>query len=307
MRLTRRELAFAAAGLLACNKAPAVVSRSVRRVAQALPVLQTMDGAGVRLNRIIGQPALRHLDPFILLDRFHSANPDDYVRGFPDHPHRGFETVTVMLEGRFRHRDSKGNHGVITGGGAQWMTAGKGIVHSEMPDQSDGLLSGFQLWINLPRAEKLCLQHYEDMAPEKVLAGNLPAGRLKIISGEVEGLRGPLPPRSTQPTLFTLTLDSDRPLELDVASGHAAFVFVHQGDVEVGPEGAPSAGAGTLAVLGEGNRLRLRALSAPSAVLVAAGKPLAEPIVQRGPFVMNSEAEIEQAFADYRAGVLDRS
>ncbi|MFT3839316.1 MAG: pirin family protein [Myxococcaceae bacterium] len=306
MRLSRRSLVLASAAFAAC-RSPAVVSRTVRRVTTSLPVLPTVDGAGVALNRVIGQPALRHLDPFIMLDRFHSSDPNDYVRGFPDHPHRGFETVTVMLEGRFRHRDSKGNHGIISGGAAQWMTAGKGIVHSEMPDQTEGLLSGFQLWINLPRNEKLCAQHYEDITADKIAEGNLAAGTARVISGDVEGLKGPLPQRSTEPTLMTLALITDRPFELDLPKGHAAFVFVHQGDVEIGPDGSKPTPASTVTVLEDGNRIRLRALSAPSTVLIAAGKPLNEPIVQRGPFVMNTDAEIAQAFADYRAGTLDRT
>jgi len=306
MLLTRRDLALASAALVAC-RGPTVVSRTVRRVSQTLPAMPTVDGAGVALNRIIGQPLLRHLDPFVLLDRFHSSNPDDYVRGFPDHPHRGFETVTLMLDGRFRHRDSKGNHGVITGGAAQWMTAGKGIVHSEMPDQTEGLLSGFQLWLNLPRAEKLCAQHYEDLSPSRIAEGKVAAGTLRVVAGDVDGLKGPLPPRSTQPTMFTLALQTDAPLELDVPKSHTAFVFVHQGDVELGPEGSAPIPAHSLAVLEDGNRVRLRALSAPSTVLFIAGKPLNEPIVQRGPFVMNTEAEIAQAWSDFRAGTLDNS
>jgi redox-sensitive bicupin YhaK (pirin superfamily) len=306
VRLTRRSFVLASAAFAAC-RGPSVVSRTVRRVSMSLPAMPTVDGAGVALNRVIGQPQLHHLDPFVMLDRFHSSDPNDYVRGFPDHPHRGFETVTVMLEGRFRHRDSKGNHGIISGGAAQWMTAGKGIVHSEMPDQTSGLLSGFQLWINLPHTEKMCAQHYEDITADRIAQGELPAGTARVISGDVEGLKGPLPKRSTEPTLMTLSLTTDRPFELDVPKGHAAFVFVHQGDVEIGPDGSTATPAGSVAVLEDGNRIRLRALSAPTAVLIAAGKPLNEPIVQRGPFVMNTDAEIAQAFADYRAGTLDQT
>jgi redox-sensitive bicupin YhaK (pirin superfamily) len=276
--------------------------------------MPTSDGAGVKLTRIIGQPALRHLDPFVLLDRIHSSDPEAYIRGFPDHPHRGFETVTVMLEGRMRHRDSRGNHGLIGGGGAQWMTAGRGIVHSEMPEQETGALHGFQLWVNLPAREKMCPQFYQDLPPSHLAEASLsPAGsRLRVIAGSANGLsgpvHGPVRDRPTEPTLLTLTLADDTPFELEVASGHNVLAFVYQGSVAVGPEGvATRADEGAVAVLGPGNRIRLRAPEEASGVLLAAGRPLGEPIVQRGPFVMNTEEEIARAFADYRAGVLDKT
>jgi redox-sensitive bicupin YhaK (pirin superfamily) len=283
-------------------------------VLQALRGMATQDGAGVKLARIIGQPALRNLDPFVLLDRIHSSDPDAYVRGFPDHPHRGFETVTVMLEGRMRHRDSRGNHGLIGGGGAQWMTAGRGIVHSEMPEQDAGALHGFQLWVNLPAREKMCAQFYQDLQPAQLAEASLSSAgsRVRVIAGNVNGLsgpvHGPVRERPTEPTLLTLALADDTPFELEVASGHNAFAFVYGGSVVVGPEGAGTrVDEGTIAVLGPGNRVRLRAPEEPGGVLLAAGRPLGEPIVQRGPFVMNTEEEIARAFADYRAGVLDRT
>jgi redox-sensitive bicupin YhaK (pirin superfamily) len=313
--------ALAVAGVLGCRSStspspsPAIVSLTQRRVARVLSGMATTDGAGVHLTRILGQPALRHLDPFVLLDRIHSDDPDAYVRGFPDHPHRGFETVTVMLEGRMRHRDSRGNHGLITGGGAQWMTAGRGIVHSEMPEampeaeQGRGTLHGFQLWVNLPAREKMCPQYYQDLSPGQLAEASLSSGgsRVRVVSGHANGVTGPLRDRPTAPSLLTLSLADDTPFELELPAGHTAFVFVHAGAVDVGADGASTRlGEGSIAVLGEGNRVRIRAPEQTSGVLLAAGRPLGEPIVQRGPFVMNTEGEIQRAWADYRAGVLDR-
>lgn len=313
--LTRRRFLegtglWAASTALGCRSvtAPAIASVTRRSVARVLAGMPTKDGAGVELARVIGQPHFRHLDPFILLDRFHSDEPGAYIRGFPNHPHRGFETVTVMLEGRMRHKDSRGNQGLITGGGSQWMTAGRGIVHSEMPEQAQGLMSGYQLWVNLPSKEKMCPQYYQDLAPSAITESTLAtgAGRVRVISGDVNGLVGPVRTRPTQPLVATAVLEDDRPFEVDVPTDHAAFVFVGGGEVDLGPEnGEAVVGMGRIAVLGAGERIRMRARMR-SEVLIAAGKPLREPIVQRGPFVMNTEAEIEQAWADYRAGVLDK-
>jgi hypothetical protein len=289
---------------------PPVIGRAARSVIQQLPGMPTTDGAGVRLTRIIGQPALRHLDPFVLLDRFHSDDPGAYIRGFPDHPHRGFETVTVMLSGRVRHKDSRGNHGLILGGGAQWMTAGRGIIHSEMPEQVEGFMSGYQLWINLPAREKMCPQFYQDLQPAQLAEDRLGPGgsKIRVIAGHEGALSGPVRERPTAPILLTAALEDERPFELDTPAGHAAIAFVSSGEVEIGAEHAPTVvGAGTLAVLGPGDRLRLRARGQRSDVLVAAARPIGEPIVQRGPFVMNTEAEIQKAWDDYRSGVLDRT
>jgi redox-sensitive bicupin YhaK (pirin superfamily) len=283
-----------------------VISRAWRSVARTLAGMPTTDGAGVQLTRVIGQPALRHLDPFVLLDRIASDDPSAYIRGFPDHPHRGFETVTVMLAGRVRHKDSRGNRGLIVGGGAQWMTAGRGIVHSEMPEQEQGLLSGFQLWVNLPAAEKMCPQAYQDLAPGQIAEDRFgPSGsRARIIAGP----GGPVRERPTQPVLATVALEDDRAFEIDTPRTHSAFAFVTSGEVEIGPEGgAERVPEGRLALLGPGDRIRVRAMDRRSEVLVAAGRPLGEPIVQRGPFVMNTEDEIRRAFDDYRAGVLDKT
>ena len=207
-----------------------------------------------------------------------------------------------------RHRDSRGNAGLITGGGAQWMTAGRGIVHSEMPEQERGLMSGFQLWVNLPAREKLCPQAYQDLAPQRIAEERLDrnGGLLRVIAGRTSGVSGPVRQRPTQPLLLTARLEDDRPLELEIPSGHSGFVFVSNGEVAIGAEPGTAVAEGSIALLTAGHRLRLRATNRRSEVLVAAGRPLHEPIVQRGPFVMNTEAEIERAIADYRAGVLDR-
>jgi hypothetical protein len=300
-----------ASSLAGCrgSEAPAAVSRSLRSVTRRLPGMPTTDGAGVRLSRVIGQPALRHLDPFVLLDRFHSDDANAYIKGFPDHPHRGFETVTVMLAGRMRHRDSRGNQGLITGGGAQWMTAGRGIVHSEMPEQEQGLMSGYQLWVNLPAKEKMCPQFYQDLTPAQIPEEGLsPAGsKVRMIAGHTSKSTGPVRPHATEPILATVALEDDRAFELDTPEGHNAFVFVGKGEVEIGAEGdAARVGEGTIALLGNGSRIRVRARDQRAEVLLAAARPLGEPIVQRGPFVMNSEEEIQKAWADYRAGVLDK-
>ncbi len=319
MRPTRRELvvgtgALAAGTLLGCrtspsSSSPAVVSTSDRTVARTLAGMPTSDGAGVKLLRVIGQPALRNLDPFIMLDRIHSNEPNAYIKGFPDHPHRGFETVSVMLDGNMRHKDSRGNHGLITGGGAQWMTAGRGIVHSEMPEQEAGLLSGFQLWVNLPAKEKMCPQFYQDLQPSQIAAAALSGGgAVRVISGHANGLVGPVRDRPTAPTLLTLALGDDAAFDLDTPMDHTAFAFVHSGSAWVGPESnATRITGGTLAVLSRGTRVRIRAREEKAGILVAVGKPIGEPIVQYGPFVMNTEAEIQKAFEDYRAGILDKA
>lgn len=307
--LERRRFLAGAAGLLlascgrpASNAAPAVRVAALRPVLQTLPGLPTKDGAGVSLLRVIGQRALSQLDPFLLLDRFHSDDPNAYIRGFPDHPHRGFETVTVMLEGHMLHRDSKGNAGNIRGGGAQWMTAGRGIIHSEMPQQVDGLMSGFQLWINLPAREKMQAPAYQDLQRDRIPAVALGGGGVaKVIVGRAFDTSGPVSAPSTEPVVATLVLEDDTPVEIPTPPSHTAWLFVHTGEVLVGESRVP---AGTLAVLGAGERVRLRADQQRSGVLFAAAKPLHEPIARRGPFVMNTEAEIEQAFADYRAGTL---
>ncbi len=291
------------------SAAPALHARTQRIVERVFTGMPTSDGAGVKLDRVIGQRALRNLDPFLMLDRFHSDDPGAYIAGFPSHPHRGFETVTVMLDGRMRHRDSQGNSGLIGGGGAQWMTAARGIIHSEFPEQDRGLMSGFQLWINLPAAEKMGPQAYQDLQPDQLAEGKLNAAGslLRVIAGDAQGLKGPVRERPTQPLLLTAVLADDQPLELELPAGHTAFAFVSSGEVAMGPDdGARTIQEGQLAILGPGTRFRARATNRRSALLFAAGRPLHEPIVQRGPFVMNTEEEIRKAYEDYRSGVLDK-
>ncbi len=314
--LTRRRLLLglgvgAAAGLLGCRggaqaAGPLVRGVTARGVLSLYAGMPTTDGAGVRLLRVIGQPALSTLDPFVLLDRIHSDEPGAYIRGFPDHPHRGFETVTVMLDGRMRHHDSKGNGGLISGGGAQWMTAGRGIVHSEMPEQTAGLLSGFQLWINLPAREKMRAQEYQDIQRDRIPAVGLTGGgAANVIVGRALDAEGPVAHRTTEPLLMTLMLEDDRLVEIPTPREHTAFVFVHTGEavLQTGSNDARIP-AGTLAVLTPGEVIRLRADTQRTGVLLAAAKPIGEPIARRGPFVMNTEAELDQAWADYRAGTL---
>lgn len=321
MSLSRRALlsGLSSAALVGCSSEPRLrASRSAtsgapagrvvagREALTVIPGIPTQDGAGVSLTRVIGQRALDHLDPFLLLDELHSDEANAYIRGFPDHPHRGFETITVMLDGRMRHRDSRGGHGLITGGGVQWMTAGRGLVHSEMPEQEEGMLWGFQLWLNLPRAEKMCAQQYQDLAPERIAEHRLPGGGLlRAIAGEVLGVDGPVEPRSTAPVLFTAVLRDESPLTIDLPRDHSAFVFVSDGEAEVGPDRRTTrVPQDHLAVLGAGTQLSIRARRERTSILVAAARPLNEPIARRGPFVMSTQEELQQAFEDYRNGTL---
>jgi redox-sensitive bicupin YhaK (pirin superfamily) len=278
-------------------------SSSSRRVVATVAGQATSDGAGVTLSRVIGQPALPDLDPFLLLDAFGSDDPGAYIAGFPAHPHRGFETVTYMLAGRVRHRDNAGNEGLLGPGSVQWMTAGRGIVHSEMPEQEDGLLSGFQLWVNLPARDKMTAPRYQEFAaseiPRVAVAPGVTAG---LIAGSIGDRRGPVESGATAAFYADLALAAGSTAELALPEAHNAFVYVYDGAVRVGEAATPLA-AGSLGVLSPGSRLSLAADDAARA-LVIAGAPLREPVVRYGPFVMNSEAEIHQAVRDYQAGRL---
>jgi redox-sensitive bicupin YhaK (pirin superfamily) len=241
-----------------------------------------------------------------LLDEIHSANPSEYERGFPSHPHRGFETVSFMLEGRFRHRDSRGGGGVVVPGGAQWMTAGSGIVHSEMPetDAASTELWGFQLWVNLPRAEKWRAPGYEEIAPGRVAEVPLDRGGvLRVTAGELLGARGPVAPRTTQPILATLRMAAGDDVELRIPRDHSAFVLAAEGSPTIGPRGEAIPESALAQLTERGELVRIRS-DHPAQLLVLAGAPIREPIAHGGPFVMNTQEEIEQAFADYRAGRL---
>lgn len=267
--------------------------REVRHVLRGQPA---SDGAGVKLNRVIGTGQLPQLDPFLMLDEFRSDQAGDYIAGFPDHPHRGFETVTYMLAGRMRHHDNQGNSGLLTAGSVQWMTAGRGIVHSEMPEQEDGLMWGFQLWVNLPARDKMMPPRYQDIPPEDVPEVVVSGGKVRVIAGEFGGVTGPVAGIVTAPLYLDVRLAGEGALEAAVPAGHHAFLYVYEGALSVGGR---SLERGLLAVLDDGEAVRLEGRG--SAILVAA-LPLREPVARYGPFVMNTQAEIHQAFADYRAG-----
>jgi hypothetical protein len=280
---------------------------SARRVVRIFTGQPTSDGAGVRLTRVIGTSALDHLDPFLLLDEFKSDKADDYLAGFPDHPHRGFETVTYMLAGAMRHRDHAGNQGELVAGSVQWMTAGRGIVHSEMPQQKDGLMWGFQLWVNLPARDKMTAPRYQDIPPEKIPEVELSAGvRARVIAGEAGGVRGPVEGIATRPLYLDVRMGAGAQVSLDVSAGHNAFVYVYEGRVAVddGSGGTQDVGVGQLAVLSDGDAVTATTTGAPARFLLLAARPLGEPVARYGPFVMNTREELVQAAEDYRSGRL---
>ncbi len=264
--------------------------------------IPTSDGAGVRLNRVIGTDQLKNLDPFLMLDEFRSASSDDYIAGFPPHPHRGFETITYMLQGAMKHEDHLGNVGVLTGGGVQWMTAGAGIIHSEMPMQKDGLLWGFQFWLNLPAAEKMKAPFYQDLAPEEIPEIEDGNGVLRrVVAGVSKGVSGPVQREATHPLMVDFRISQPTAFEHDLPEGHQSFIYVYEGGLEV-PDAGITLEQGELLAF-TGNLLRLKT-KGKSGVLLVSGKPLQEPIVQYGPFVMNTAQEIQQAIEDYRSGSL---
>lgn len=266
--------------------------------------LPATDGDGVRMTRIIGTQELNVLDPFLLLDAFESDRPDDYIGGFPSHPHRGFETVTYLLAGRMRHKDSAGNEGVIEPGGVQWMTAGKGIVHSEMPEQEDGLLMGFQLWVNLPAAAKMVAPAYQEFPPADVPLEQRPDGTtIRVIAGTTsEGTRGPVENSHVSPIYMDVTLPAGESFEQAVEAGSNAFIFVIQGELHVGEKQKPL-GQRILGILDEGDHVSVKTTDEAARFLLVAGQPLNEPIARGGPFVMNTREEIQQAFEDFQNGL----
>ena len=284
-------------------------TQSVRGVARLVRGMPTSDGAGVKLTRVIGQPRLPDLDPFLMLDEFGTDNPGDYIAGFPDHPHRGFETVTYMLDGRMRHRDNHGHEGVLVPGSVQWMTAGRGIVHSEMPEQQQGRMRGFQLWINLPARDKMTAPKYQEFGPEKIPATDLGGGaRVKVIAGKVAGVTGPIAQPATEPTYLDIELEPGATLTQPLANGHAAFLYVYEGSVRVGAgESAATVGTHELAVLSDGDSVQLAGREPPhdgrvNRAILVAGRPLKEPVAKHGPFVMSTREELIQAFEDYQNG-----
>jgi len=277
-----------------------------RQVTKVITGQPTSDGAGVQLTRVLGTPQLDHLDPFLLLDEFKSDRPGDYLAGFPDHPHRGFETVTYMLAGAMRHRDHVGNEGELVAGSVQWMTAGRGIVHSEMPLQKDGLMWGFQLWVNLPARSKMTAPRYQDIPPEQIPEVELAPGvRARVIAGEAAGVRGPVEGIVTQPLYLDVRMEPHSRATLLLTPGHAACAYVYEGQVALGADAkAQEIAAGRLAVLGDGDRLTAVTGGAAGRFLLLAARPLREPIARYGPFVMNTREEIVQAVEDYRSGAL---
>jgi hypothetical protein len=285
--------------------------RAVQRIIQSVA---TSDGAGVRLRRSIGSERDRYVDPFLMLDEFYSDDPRDYLAGFPAHPHRGFETVTYMLDGHMRHEDHLGNRGDLGPGDVQWMTAARGIIHSEMPQQSEGRMRGFQLWLNLPAAEKMRPPHYRDIPARDIPAVALPSGaRLKVIAGtlHLEGqtvsgpVNRPAAPISTDPLYLDIALPAGAVLELPVAQDYSGFVYLYEGDATIGPpHEATRLPRAAAAVLGNGTNVRIAAGTPGARALLLAARPLGEPVVQYGPFVMNTRAQIEQAVADFRLGRL---
>jgi hypothetical protein len=275
---------------------------SVRQVLRLSKGLPTSDGAGVKLTRLIGSSALSELDPFLLLDEFRSDEGADYVGGFPDHPHRGFETVTYMLAGRMRHADNHGHSGRLGPGSVQWMTAGRGIVHSEMPEQENGLIWGFQLWVNLPAKDKLMAPRYQEFDPADVPVVDVPGGaRVHVIAGRVGETVGPVAGIATAPRFLDVELSPHGSFALDLPREHNVFVYPFEGEALIG-DAAVVVPHGTLAVLGAGERAVVGAGPARARILIVSGKPLNEPVARYGPFVMNTAEEINQAIADFRAG-----
>ena len=274
------------------------------RVVRSIRGMPTSDGAGVRLTRVIGTPSLPELDPFLMLDEFGTGRAEDYIAGFPDHPHRGFETVTYMLDGRMRHKDNHGNEGLLTPGSVQWMTAGRGLVHSEMPEQESGRMRGFQLWVNLPARDKMTDPRYQEFAAERIPQLAPAEGvSVKVIAGTVDSVSGPIQQPATEPLYLDVSLSAGSTWTCPLPAGHNAFAYVFEGDASLGEgEDARALELQQLAVLGGGSTLQMRAGAQGARLIVVAGRPLREPIARHGPFVMNTREELMQAFVDYQEG-----
>lgn len=275
-------------------------SRGIERTIKGIP---TSDGAGVKLTRVLSQSLQKRLDPFLMLDAFGTENPDDYIGGFPDHPHRGFETITYMIAGRMRHRDSAGNEGLLQNGGVQWMTAGKGVVHSELPEQEEGAMEGFQLWLNLPAKDKMCTPGYRDIQSSQIPELNLDNGvTARVIGGTSHGLKGAVQREVTEPLYLDLHFEKEAVFSQALPPTFNAFVYVYRGELQIGGQ---HIGAQRMAILDNGadtDGVVLRS-QGPARALLIAGKPLNEPIAQYGPFVMNNQQELQQAIADFQAGL----
>ncbi len=277
-----------------------------RQVERLVAGQATSDGAGVKLTRVLTQPLQRRLDPFLMLDAFGSDQPGDYIAGFPDHPHRGFETVTYMIQGRMRHRDSAGHEGVIGDGGVQWMTTGRGLVHSEMPEQADGRMEGFQLWLNLHSADKMMSPAWHDIPGDQVPEFSLPGARVRVIAGSSHGVAGAMQRPHTEPLILDVQLDAGASFAQPLPTGHNGCVYVYRGALQVGGTEVPLQRLAILANgVGDGDGadgVLLQAGNMPTRALLIAGAPLNEPIAQHGPFVMNTREQLFQAVADFQAG-----
>jgi redox-sensitive bicupin YhaK (pirin superfamily) len=271
-----------------------------REVGRVVRGMAASDGAGVKLNRVIGGPDLPQLDPFLLLDEFRSDDAADYLAGFPEHPHRGFETVTYMLAGRMRHRDNQGNTGLLGPGSVQWMTAGRGIVHSEMPEQENGLMQGFQLWVNLPAKDKMTAPRYQDIEPGRIPEVESSGARVRVIAGSYRGVRGPVQADATAPLYLDVFLEAGE-FQAAVPAEHNAFVYVYEGSLDIAGRAVTR---GELAVLRGGDTVAASAGDAGARFILVAGRPLKEPVARYGPFVMNRPEEIQQAMRDFTEGRL---
>lgn len=282
---------------------PATVMQS-RTIEHVITGMETSDGAGVKLTRVLTQNLQKRLDPFLMLDNFHSDDPDDYIAGFPNHPHRGFETVTFMIAGRMRHRDSGGHEGLLQNGGVQWMTAGRGIIHSEMPEQEDGVMEGFQLWLNLPARRKMIPAWYRDIPKEEIPEYVTAAGvSVRVIAGASNGVTGAMTREDTEPLYIDIDLPAGSTFSTMIPAAHNAFVYVYRGAITISGNSLDENRMGILANTPQADGVILSA-AAPAKVILISGKPLGEPIVQHGPFVMNTKEEIYQAIKDYSEGRL---
>ena len=290
---------------MSAQLAPAATAvHTSRRVERLVAGIATSDGAGVKLTRVLTQPLQRRLDPFLMLDAFGTDNPDDYIGGFPDHPHRGFETVTYMIAGRMRHRDSAGHEGLLQNGGVQWMTAGRGVIHSELPEQEAGRMEGFQLWLNLPGTDKLCDPWYRDIQSDEVPGFTTAQGvAVKVIAGTSHGVTGAVQRAHTEPLYLDLHLPAGSRFEQVLPAGHNAFVYVYRGGLSIAGSAVPLQRMAILKNDPAADGVVLQAQEDTRALLIA-GRPLNEPIAQYGPFVMNTQEQIHQAVADFQAGRL---
>jgi redox-sensitive bicupin YhaK (pirin superfamily) len=282
-------------------EATVTAPRTVERLVTGQP---TSDGAGVQLTRVLTNTLQRRLDPFLMLDAFGTDNPDDYIAGFPSHPHRGFETVTYMIAGRMRHRDSGGNEGLLTNGGVQWMTAGRGVIHSELPEQEAGSMEGFQLWLNLPAKDKMIPAWYRDFPTEAIPEAMIGGVTVRVIAGSSHGVDGAMQRDTTLPVYLDIHLPAGGRLEQRLPAGHNAFVFVYRGGLHIGGVAVPTQRMAILANTPGADGVVLQAGDVPTRALLVAGRPLNEPIAQYGPFVMNTQAELRQAVEDYQNGRL---